>query len=210
MSSSDIDIASLNEDQQLALQQYTAVTDQDLASAIPLLQKCQWNVQIAITRFFDGDAGTVDPVAEAARAPPIPIADERRAETLINTIPVRGYGRSGRTNGLEAAPRVVATPENWSPGLLFWCKIRRPSPPFLRRPLRGRALLLRWHAQSSEAWGRAGRAQRRGRETWRLEVPPLSQRLRNSKLLTSLADENSEDAVVDCWDVTQQGPQLQV
>ena len=46
MSEPSLDIAQLTEDQQLALQQYTSVTDQDITSAIPLLQRCQWNAQV--------------------------------------------------------------------------------------------------------------------------------------------------------------------
>lgn len=106
----DVDISSLSEDQQLALQQFTSVTDQDLAAAVPLLQKCQWNAQIAITRFFDGDADTVDPAAEAARAPPPPV-DSRRSETLMDNFPSRHSSRAAR-RGLEPAPRVVPTPES--------------------------------------------------------------------------------------------------
>ncbi|KAM3422842.1 FAS-associated factor 2 [Cercospora zeina] len=105
-----IDLSALTESQQLALQQYTSVTDQDLESALPMLQKCQWNAQIAITRFFDGDADTVDPAAEAARIPP-PAQDARRAETLMDGIPARS-SRRGRAAGLEPAPRVVPTPES--------------------------------------------------------------------------------------------------
>lgn len=111
-----MDISSLTEEQQAVLQQYTSVTDQDLAAAVPLLQKCQWNVQIAVTRFFDGDAETVDPAAEAARAPapPPPSNSGRRAETLMSSIPARSPGsrvprRAG--GGLEPAPRIVDTPE---------------------------------------------------------------------------------------------------
>lgn len=48
MAESDVDIASLTEAQQLALQQYTAVTDQDLSAAVPLLQRCEWNVQVLL------------------------------------------------------------------------------------------------------------------------------------------------------------------
>lgn len=111
MASPATDLSALTEEQQLALQQFTSVTDQDLESALPLLRKCQWNAQIAITRFFDGDADTVDPVAEAARAPPPPPPqDSRRAETLMNSIPTRSNAR--RAAGLEAAPRVVPTPES--------------------------------------------------------------------------------------------------
>ncbi|GAB7359923.1 hypothetical protein MBLNU230_g7449t1 [Neophaeotheca triangularis] len=102
------DISSLTEDQQLALQQFTSVTDQDLDAAVPILQKCQWNAQIAIARFFDGDADTVDPAAEAARPPPPPT--NRRSETLTDAIP-RVSARNGRSDGLEPAPRVVPTPE---------------------------------------------------------------------------------------------------
>lgn len=108
MADSAIDLTALSEEQQFALQAFTSVTDQDLSTAVPLLQKCQWNAQIAITRFFDGDAETVDPVAEAARAPP-PAQDARRTETLLDGIAARTR-RSN--NGLEEAPRVVPTPES--------------------------------------------------------------------------------------------------
>ncbi|ETI19968.1 hypothetical protein G647_08983 [Cladophialophora carrionii CBS 160.54] len=65
------DISQLTPAQQEALQTYTAVTDQaDPNAAIALLQRCQWNVQIAIARFFDGEPAT-DPLAEAqAQIPP--------------------------------------------------------------------------------------------------------------------------------------------
>ncbi len=43
----DVDLARLTESQQLALQQFTSVTDQDLAAAIPLLDRSQWNVQVS-------------------------------------------------------------------------------------------------------------------------------------------------------------------
>lgn len=112
MSSDAIDLTSLSEEQQLALQQFTSVTDQELASALPLLRKCQWNAQIAITRFFDGDADTVDPAAEAARVP-APDTNARRTETLMDHIPSRpSSSRSRRSPALEPAPRVVPTPES--------------------------------------------------------------------------------------------------
>ncbi|KAK4505582.1 hypothetical protein PRZ48_003545 [Zasmidium cellare] len=111
MASPAIDLSALTEEQQLALQQFTSVTDQDLEAAVPLLQKCQWNAQIAITRFFDGDAETIDPVAEAAQAPP-PEQNARRTETLMDGIPARSSTSRSRASGLEPAPRVVPTPEN--------------------------------------------------------------------------------------------------
>lgn len=110
MAPPSIDLSALTEAQQLALQQYTSVTDQDLDSAVPLLQNCQWNAQIAITRFFDGDAETIDPVAEAAQAPP-PAHNARRAETLMDSIPTRS-SRTARASGLQPVPRVVPTPES--------------------------------------------------------------------------------------------------
>lgn len=63
------DISQLSESQQEALQTYTSVTDQDPIAAIPLLQRSEWNVQIAITRFFEGEPVN-DPVAEAQAALP--------------------------------------------------------------------------------------------------------------------------------------------
>ena len=107
---STIDLSTLSESQQLALGQYTAVTGEELGAAVPLLQKCQWNAQIAITRFFDGDAETIDPVAEAARAPPPPEA--RRADTLLDGIPSRASHPAAYRGGLEPAPRVVPTASN--------------------------------------------------------------------------------------------------
>jgi hypothetical protein len=46
MSASAADISQLSEEQQLALQQVTSVTDQDLDAALALLQRCQWNAQV--------------------------------------------------------------------------------------------------------------------------------------------------------------------
>lgn len=79
MSSSPPDIAQLSESQQTALQTYTSVTDQDPIAAIPLLQRSEWNVQIAITRFFEGEP-TTDPVAEAQAA--LPQTSSRQASNL--------------------------------------------------------------------------------------------------------------------------------
>ncbi|KAF2138148.1 uncharacterized protein K452DRAFT_301509 [Aplosporella prunicola CBS 121167] len=104
MATPTVDLDQLTEDQQLALQQFSAVTDQDVESAVPLLQRCQWNVQIAISRFFDGEPA--EPVVPEETIPPP--QDTRRAETLAN-----GFGRpsAGRRN-LEPAPRVVPQPES--------------------------------------------------------------------------------------------------
>ncbi|KAF2395972.1 hypothetical protein EJ06DRAFT_540162 [Trichodelitschia bisporula] len=94
-----VDLDSLTDDQRAVLQEYIGVTQQDAAAAVPLLQRTQWNIQIAIARFFDGEPAT-DPVAEAlAAAPP----DPRREEVLMN-----GFSsRRNRNPNLEPAPRIV-------------------------------------------------------------------------------------------------------
>ena len=58
MATPSVNIDSLTEDQQLALQQFTSVTDQELDAALPLLQKCQWNAQVALLCRFDRPTGT--------------------------------------------------------------------------------------------------------------------------------------------------------
>jgi FAS-associated factor 2 len=105
MTTNPTDISSLTADQQSALQQYTAVTNQEVEAAIPLLQRSQWNVQIAISRFFDGEP-TTDPVAEAlaAQAP----QDVRRQEVLMNGF---SSSRTPRDPNLEPAPRIVPPPD---------------------------------------------------------------------------------------------------
>jgi FAS-associated factor 2 len=112
MADAGVDIATLTPDQQSALQQYTAVTAQDVAAAVPLLRRCEWNVQIAIARFFDGEP-TEDPIAAAAMQETAP-QDIRRQETLLNgfTSSPRSSTSSGRRIRIEPAPRVVPQPES--------------------------------------------------------------------------------------------------
>ncbi|KAF2816106.1 UBX domain-containing protein [Mytilinidion resinicola] len=110
MADAGIDIAQLTEDQQLALQQFIAVTDQAPAAAVPLLQRCQWNVQIAIARFFDGEPAT-DPVAEASSSLPPP-QDPRRQETLLNGFSSAPRSSSSSNRRFESAPRIVPQPES--------------------------------------------------------------------------------------------------
>lgn len=82
MSSPDVpDITQLSEPQRTALQAYTDVTDQDPIAAIGLLQRCEWNVQIAISRFFDGEPSS-DPVAEARAAQSVPATTSRHTANL--------------------------------------------------------------------------------------------------------------------------------
>lgn len=46
----DVDMDQLSSTQQEALQQYVAVTDQDVKDAVPLLERSQWNVQVCLYR----------------------------------------------------------------------------------------------------------------------------------------------------------------
>lgn len=46
MADADVDVGQLSASQRDALEQYTQVTNQGLAAAVPLLQRSQWNVQV--------------------------------------------------------------------------------------------------------------------------------------------------------------------
>ncbi|KAI9814242.1 MAG: hypothetical protein M1827_003408 [Pycnora praestabilis] len=109
MASPGVDIGQLTESQQSSLQQYTSVTDQDLETAIPLLQRSQWNVQVAIAKFFDGE--TADPVAEAMASIPPPQSSTRR-ETLLNGSSSFSRASTSSDHEVDPAPRIVPQPEN--------------------------------------------------------------------------------------------------
>jgi FAS-associated factor 2 len=112
-----MDLDSLSQDQRASLDQYTAVTNQALEAAIPILQRAEWNVQvrripsrcclltlsqIAISRFFDGEPET-DALAEALNSPPV---DTRRQEVLAS-----GFSSSpSRPPRFAPAPRIVPPP----------------------------------------------------------------------------------------------------
>lgn len=49
MANSAEDSSQLSESQQLGLATFTAVTNQEPAQGIPLLQRSEWNVQVNIT-----------------------------------------------------------------------------------------------------------------------------------------------------------------
>ncbi|TPX14952.1 uncharacterized protein E0L32_005061, partial [Thyridium curvatum] len=107
-SEGDFDIGQLSESQQEALQQYTAVTNQEVKDAVPLLQRSQWNVQIAIAKFFDGEGP--DPVAEALAAQnDIPRAGARHENLQESLYAAAGApaGRGPRAQGTDPAPRIV-------------------------------------------------------------------------------------------------------
>ncbi|KAM5470812.1 UBX domain-containing protein 10 [Microsporum audouinii] len=98
----------LSTNQENTLQTYLAVTGQDREAAIPLLRRSEWNVQIAITKFFDGEAP--DPVEEARAAMdsavPAPIPQTRQ-----NLAADMAYSSSGILSAVrqtEAAPRITS------------------------------------------------------------------------------------------------------
>ncbi|KAI9732023.1 MAG: hypothetical protein M1818_007618 [Claussenomyces sp. TS43310] len=112
MASSDVNLDSLTESQQQALEQYTAVTSQAVEDAMPLLQRSQWNVQIAITKFFDGEQP--DPVVEAAAAQSAPPVRSVRQENLQESL-LRASGPFAQARSStrpDAAPRIVPQPES--------------------------------------------------------------------------------------------------
>ncbi|KAH8699009.1 hypothetical protein BGW36DRAFT_426689 [Talaromyces proteolyticus] len=107
------DTGELSENQQTALQTYMTVTGQEPVSAIPLLQRSQWNVQIAISKFFDGEGP--DPVEEARAALNAP-QDIRRTQNLMydddDGPPPRSPPQPTQTTGLQPAPRIDTQPED--------------------------------------------------------------------------------------------------
>ncbi|KAF2197790.1 UBX domain-containing protein [Delitschia confertaspora ATCC 74209] len=110
MTDAGVDLSQLSEDHQLALHQFTAVTNQEVKDAIPILQRCQWNVQIAIARFFDGEPAE-DPVAEASANIPAP-QDTRRQANLLHELNTSSRSSRSRNRQLDPAPRVVPQPES--------------------------------------------------------------------------------------------------
>ncbi|KAJ8119744.1 hypothetical protein ONZ43_g3372 [Nemania bipapillata] len=109
-SNAGIDIGHLSADQQAALEQYTQVTAQDTKEAVALLERSQWNVQIAIAKFFDGEGP--DPVAEAVAAqsqiPHRPSRHENLQESLLESS--SPYGRPRPRERPDPAPRIVPQP----------------------------------------------------------------------------------------------------
>ncbi|KAI0458473.1 UBX domain-containing protein [Xylaria acuta] len=119
-SDAGIDISHLSADQQAALEQYTQVTAQDIKDAVPLLERSQWNVQIAIAKFFDGEAP--DPVAEAVAAQNHIPQQQSRHENLQESLLASSspYGRPRPRERPDPAPRIVpqATTTRRTPFLL--------------------------------------------------------------------------------------------
>ncbi|KAL0937887.1 UBX domain-containing protein [Colletotrichum truncatum] len=103
----DFDLGQLSASEQEALQQYTQVTNQELKDAIPLLQRSQWNVQIAIAKFFDGEGP--DLVAEAM-AQDIPRTAARHENLQESLLASSGQTQPPRRDRPDPAPRIVPQP----------------------------------------------------------------------------------------------------
>lgn len=101
--SGNVDISQLSESQQSALQQYIAVTNQEIPAAIPLLQRSQWNIQIAIAKFFDGEQP--DAIAEAIAEQNFPRRRSPQQENLQESF--LRQSASSRRNLPEQAPKVI-------------------------------------------------------------------------------------------------------
>ncbi|KAF2860159.1 UBX-domain-containing protein [Piedraia hortae CBS 480.64] len=104
---------SLTPTQQTALETFQTVTSTSREVALPLLEKCSWNAQIAITRYFDGD---IETEGEALlREASLPQPNPRIAENLQGSF----HARSVPTNTeVTRAERVVTLSERSPPFLL--------------------------------------------------------------------------------------------
>ena len=103
------DLSDLTPAQQESLDTYIAVTDQDPISAITLLQRVQWNVQIAIARFYDGEP-TTDPILEAQA--PLPASSPRQATNLQYEAMFASHHTSPRNSSSEEAVQRIETGVN--------------------------------------------------------------------------------------------------
>ncbi|KHO00384.1 UBX domain protein [Metarhizium album ARSEF 1941] len=116
------DAEQLSLTQQEALQQYVQVTNKEPKEAIPLLQRSQWNVQIAIAKFFDGEGP--DPVAEAMAAQNVPRMTARHENLQESLVAGAFSSPSQPKQRTDAAPRIVPQPPMahrtpWLLGLLL-------------------------------------------------------------------------------------------
>ncbi|KAK4222343.1 UBX domain-containing protein 10 [Podospora fimiseda] len=116
---SDFDVSQLSSDQQQSLQQYIDVTGQSINDAVPLLERSQWNTQIAIAKFFDGEGP--DLVAEAQAAQNEPPRPSAWHGSLLDVDDDDHHARAlSPRQRTEPAPRVVPSQTvSWQlPGIL--------------------------------------------------------------------------------------------
>ena len=68
MASPAVDLGSLSAEQQATLQQYTAVTNQEIEAAVPLLQRCEWNAQVTSSPISTGVLTSLTPGVDSNRS----------------------------------------------------------------------------------------------------------------------------------------------
>ncbi|KAL5334922.1 hypothetical protein BJX70DRAFT_391069 [Aspergillus crustosus] len=102
------DISELSDTQRSALETYTTVTGQEPVEAIALLGRSQWNVQIAIAKFFDGEGP--DPVEEARASleNASPARPTRQTQNLLHEDLTARFTQA--SPAAEPAPRIVTQP----------------------------------------------------------------------------------------------------
>ncbi|KAJ5082687.1 hypothetical protein N7532_011730 [Penicillium argentinense] len=107
--SDELDIDQLSPTERSALETHTAVTGQEPAEAIALLRRSQWNVQIAIAKFFDGEGpDPLEEAREALQSPPVRPA--RRTQNLMSDDLTEHFSPAARS--ADPAPRVDTQPED--------------------------------------------------------------------------------------------------
>ncbi|KLJ10563.1 hypothetical protein EMPG_14057 [Blastomyces silverae] len=109
MPNEEVDVSQLSSSQQDALQTFISVTGAEEPAAIQLLQRSEWNTQIAITKFFDGEGPDLISEAQAALNSP-PARPPRTLQNLMNgddDIPLRTLSTR---RAVELAPRITTQP----------------------------------------------------------------------------------------------------
>lgn len=97
MADADVDVGQLSVSQQEALEQYTQITNQDPAAAVPLLQRSQWNVQV----LAPGPSPTARPA-------------NRRPDCHCQVLGRRRARSRGRSHGGAKRPTHVGPPRKSS------------------------------------------------------------------------------------------------
>ncbi|KAI0395201.1 UBX domain-containing protein [Xylariaceae sp. FL0594] len=117
-SDESFDVSQLSADQRDALEQFTQLTAQHTKDAVAILERSQWNVQIAVTKFFDGEGPDLVAEAEAEAAAAAAAAASHvphrqpRHENLQESFLASAVSdaRARQRERPEPAPRIVPPP----------------------------------------------------------------------------------------------------
>ncbi|OQE23367.1 hypothetical protein PENFLA_c011G10600 [Penicillium flavigenum] len=110
MSQPEVDLDQLSDSEKSTLEMYMAVTSQEPSEAIPLLRRSQWNVQIAISKFFDGEGPDPLEEARAAMDRPPPPQPNRRTQNLMTDDLTEHLSQVTRATATDLAPRIDTQP----------------------------------------------------------------------------------------------------